>query len=165
MALLTRTRFLAGLVAIALAGTLSAPAAEAPTVFAAASLKNALDEIAGLFAKEGKPAPKVSYAASNTLAKQIEQGAPADLFFSADLDWMDYLAKKDLIQLGTRVNLLANSLVLIAPKDAKAEVTWGRVSISHRRSAPASSPWAMSMRCRPASTARRRWRSSAAGRL
>ncbi|MFG7489372.1 molybdate ABC transporter substrate-binding protein [Methylorubrum rhodesianum] len=125
MALLTRTRFLAGLVAITLAGTLSAPAAEAPTVFAAASLKNALDEIAGLFAKEGKPAPKVSYAASNTLAKQIEQGAPADLFFSADLDWMDYLAKKDLIQLGTRVNLLANSLVLIAPKDAKAEVTMG----------------------------------------
>jgi molybdate transport system substrate-binding protein len=128
MALLTRTRFLAGLVAITLAGTLSAPAAEAPTVFAAASLKNALDEIAGLFAKEGKPAPKVSYAASNTLAKQIEQGAPADLFFSADLDWMDYLAKKDLIQPGTRVNLLANSLVLIAPKDAKdakAEVTMG----------------------------------------
>ena len=125
MAMLTRTRFLAGLVALALAGPLPAPAAEAPTVFAAASLKNALDEIAGTYAKEGKPAPRISYAASNTLAKQIEQGAPADLFFSADLDWMDYLAKKDLIRPDTRVSLLANSIVLIAPKDSKAEVTMG----------------------------------------
>ncbi|ACB81853.1 molybdenum ABC transporter, periplasmic molybdate-binding protein [Methylorubrum populi BJ001] len=125
MALLTRTRFLAGLVAVTLAGAFPATAAEAPTVFAAASLKNALDDIAGSYAKEGKPAPKVSYAASNTLAKQIEQGAPADLFFSADLDWMDYLAKKDLIQPDTRVSLLANSIVLIAPKDSKAEVKMG----------------------------------------
>ncbi|MEN3210897.1 molybdate ABC transporter substrate-binding protein [Methylorubrum populi] len=122
---LTRTRFLAGLVAITLAGTLPAPAADAPTVFAAASLKNALDDIAESYAREGKPAPKVSYAASNTLAKQIEQGAPADLFFSADLDWMDYLAKKDLIQPGTRVSLLANSIVLIAPKESEAEVRMG----------------------------------------
>ncbi|PXW62106.1 molybdate ABC transporter substrate-binding protein [Methylobacterium sp. B4] len=125
MALLTRTRLLARLLAITLAGTLPASAAEAPTVFAAASLKNALDDIAGSYAKEGNPAPKVSYAASNTLAKQIEQGAPADLFFSADLDWMDYLAKKDLIRPDTRVSLLANSIVLIAPKDAKAEVKMG----------------------------------------
>lgn len=121
----TRAGFLAGLVAIALAGPVPAPAAEAPTVFAAASLKNALDEIAGRYAQEGKPAPKVSYAASNTLAKQIEQGAPADLFFSADLDWMDYLAKKDLIQPDSRVSLLANSIVLIAPKEAKVEVKMG----------------------------------------
>lgn len=125
MAKLTRTHFLAGLVAITLAGTLPSPAADAPTVFAAASLKNALDDIAGGYAKDGKPAPRISYAASNTLAKQIEQGAPADLFFSADLDWMDYLAKKDLIQPGTRVSLLANSIVLIAPKESKAEVRMG----------------------------------------
>ena len=60
-------------------------------IFAAASLKNALDEVAATWSKEtGKPAPKISYAASNALAKQIEQGAPADLFISADLDWMDY---------------------------------------------------------------------------
>jgi len=64
-------------------------------VFAAASLKNALDEIAAAWAKDtGKPMPKISYAASPALAKQIEQGAPADLFLSADLDWMDYLATK-----------------------------------------------------------------------
>ena len=125
MRMLTRASVLAGLLASALLGGVPARAAEAPTVFAAASLKNALDEIAGSYAKEGKPAPRISYAASNTLAKQIEQGAPADLFFSADLDWMDYLARKDLIRPETRVSLLANSIVLIAPQDSKAAVTMG----------------------------------------
>ena len=122
---LTRAGFLAGLVAGALVVGVPARAAESATVFAAASLKNALDAIAATYAREGKPAPKVSYAASNTLAKQIEQGAPADLFFSADLDWMDYLAGKALIRPETRVSLLANRIVLIAPKDAKAEVAMG----------------------------------------
>lgn len=122
---LTRAGFLATLVAGALLSAAPARAAEPVTVFAAASLKNALDDIAGAYAKAGKPAPRVSYAASNTLAKQIEQGAPADLFFSADLDWMDYLAKQNLIRPDTRVSLLANSIVLIAPKDAKAAVTMG----------------------------------------
>ena len=89
-------------------------------VFAAASLKNALDEIAATWSKDtGKPAPKISYAASSALAKQIEQGAPADLFISADLDWMDYLAGKNLIKADTRFNLLGNKIVLIAPKDSK----------------------------------------------
>jgi molybdate transport system substrate-binding protein len=63
--------------------------------------------------------PKISYAASSALAKQIEQGAPADMFISADLDWMDYLAGKNLIQPDTRFNLLGNKIVLIAPKDSK----------------------------------------------
>lgn len=90
-------------------------------VFAAASLKNALDEIAATWAKDtGKPAPKISYAASSALAKQIEQAAPADLFISADLDWMDYLAGKNLIKADSRFNLLGNKIVLIAPKDSKA---------------------------------------------
>src|SRR5471032_1292466 len=90
-------------------------------IFAAASLKNALDEIAAAWAKEtGKTAPKISYAASSALAKQMEQGAPADLFLSADLDWMDYVEKKDLIRKETRVSLLGNKIVLIAPKDSKA---------------------------------------------
>ncbi|MGH8430770.1 MAG: molybdate ABC transporter substrate-binding protein, partial [Solimonas sp.] len=90
-------------------------------VFAAASLKNALDEIAATWAKDtGKPAPKISYAASSALAKQIEQGAPADLFISADLDWMDYVAGKNLIKPDSRFNLLGNKIVLIAPKDTKA---------------------------------------------
>lgn len=125
MRLLTRAGLLAGLVASALLGTGPARAADGPTVFAAASLKNALDDIAAAYAREGRPAPKISYAASNTLAKQIEQGAPADLFFSADLDWMDYLAKQHLIRPDTRVSLLANSIVLIAPKDSRAAVKMG----------------------------------------
>lgn len=88
-------------------------------VFAAASLKNALDEAAAGYAREsGKPAPKISYAGSNALAKQIEAGAPAGVFVSADLDWMDYLAQRNLIRSETRVNLLANRLVLVAPKDS-----------------------------------------------
>jgi molybdate transport system substrate-binding protein len=97
-----------------------AQAAGELVIFAAASLKNALDEIATTWAKAtGKPMPKISYAASSALAKQIEQGAPADLFISADLDWMDYLAGKNLIKADSRFNLLGNKIVLIAPKDSK----------------------------------------------
>lgn len=92
-------------------------------IFAAASLKNALDEIAADWSKStSKPMPRISYAASSALAKQIEQGAPADMFISADTDWMDYAAKKDLIQADTRFNLLGNKIVLIAPRDSKATV-------------------------------------------
>jgi len=92
-------------------------------VFAAASLKNALDEIASDWSKTAsRPMPRISYASSSALAKQIEQGAPADLFISADLDWMDYVAKKNLIQADTRVNLLGNKIVLIAPRDSKVTV-------------------------------------------
>ena len=89
-------------------------------VFAAASLKTALDEIAAAWAKDtGKPAPRISYAASSALARQMEQGAPADLFISADLDWMDYAAGKNLIRPDTRYNLLGNKIVLIAPRDSR----------------------------------------------
>src|SRR5690242_5237226 len=91
-------------------------------IFAAASLKNALDEIATGWKASGKPAPRISYAASSALAKQMEQGAPADLFISADLDWMDYVEKKDLIQKDTRINLLGNKIVLIAPRDSRTTV-------------------------------------------
>nr|WP_245973903.1 molybdate ABC transporter substrate-binding protein [Bosea caraganae] len=92
-------------------------------IFAAASLKNALDEAAAGWVKEsGKPAPKISYAASNALAKQLEQGAPADIFMSADLDWMDYAASKSLIKPDTRVSLLANRIALVAAKDSTAKV-------------------------------------------
>jgi molybdate transport system substrate-binding protein len=72
---------------------------------------------AGFVRQMGKPAPKISYAACKTLAKQIEAGAPADVFVSADLDWMDYLAQKNLIWPETRVNLLGNRIVLVAPKN------------------------------------------------
>ena len=94
----------------------------APVVFAAASLKNALDDAAASWVKAGHAAPKISYAASNVLAKQIEEGAPADLFFSADLDWMAYATKKGTIQPESVVNLLGNAIVLIAPKDAATPI-------------------------------------------
>jgi len=93
-----------------------------PLIFAAASLKTALDKIAEAFAAEtGKTAPLV-YASSAILAKQIEQGAPADLFISADLDWMDYLERAGLIRAETRHNLLGNALVLIEPADANTKL-------------------------------------------
>lgn len=105
------------LVSAALA--LPALAAEPATVFAAASLKNALDEAGKAFTAESGIPVRASYAASSALARQIEQGAPADLFASADLEWMDYLAARKLIRPETRVNLLANRLVVVAPKDAR----------------------------------------------
>lgn len=86
-------------------------------VFAAASLKNALDEIAAAWTKQSGVTVRVSYAASPALAKQIEQHAPADLFISADLDWMDYVDNKGLVRAGTRQNLLGNAIVLVANKD------------------------------------------------
>ena len=86
-------------------------------VFAAASLKNALDAINAQWQKDTGKKATISYAASSALAKQIEQGAPAQLFISADLDWMDYLAGKNLIKPETRSNLLGNRIVLIAQKD------------------------------------------------
>ena len=89
-----------------------------PLVFAAASLKNALDEIAAQWQRENGKKVVISYAASNTLIKQIEQGAPADMFISADLDWMDYGQQKNLIDTQTRTNLLSNRIVLVAPKNA-----------------------------------------------
>src|SRR5215471_12452150 len=95
-----------------------APASAAEiVVFAAASLKEALDEAVKLYDSRSGEATKISYAASSALAKQIESGAPADLFVSADLDWMDYLQKRGLIQPATRKNLLGNRLVIAAPAD------------------------------------------------
>lgn len=90
-----------------------ADAADKTTVFAAASLKNALDGVVKAYGSKGPVV--VSYAASSALAKQIEKGAPADIFVSADVDWMDYLAKKNLIKADTRKDLLGGHLVLIAP--------------------------------------------------
>jgi molybdate transport system substrate-binding protein len=89
-----------------------------PLVFAAASLKTALDLIAIEWRKETGNAAKVSYAASPALARQIEQGAPADIFISADLEWMDYLAERKLVRPDMRHSLLANRLVLIAAADS-----------------------------------------------
>ena len=91
------------------------------TVFAAASMKNALDDIDTAYTARTGVKVTVSYAASSALAKQIEQGAPADVFISADTDWMDYAAARKSINEASRVNLLGNSIVLIAPKDSKID--------------------------------------------
>src|SRR5690606_14980298 len=118
------TRFAAvigGLTVALLADAPGVMAQEKVTVFAAASLKNALDAVnAACEADVGEQAT-VSYAASSALAKQIEEGAPADIFMSADLDWMKYLSDKNLIKADTETQLLGNSIVLVAPADSTAE--------------------------------------------
>jgi molybdate transport system substrate-binding protein len=91
------------------------------TVFAAASMKNALDDVDAAFTKKTGIKVVASYDASSALMKQIEGGAPADVFVSADLKWMDYGSQKKLIKDDSRVNLLGNALVLIAPKDSKID--------------------------------------------
>jgi molybdate transport system substrate-binding protein len=105
---------------LALAAPVSAPAqTPSVTVFAAASLKTAVDDIAAQWHKETGKTARISYAASGALAKQIEAGAPADIFLSADVPWMDYAAERKLIKPETRRNLLGNALVLVAPADSK----------------------------------------------
>lgn len=108
---------------------LNAPAMadEKLTVFAAASMKNALDGLNAEWKKETGKDAVASYAASSALAKQIEAAAPADVFISADLAWMDYVEEKKLVREGTRSNLLGNRIVLITEKDkAKpVEITQG----------------------------------------
>jgi molybdate transport system substrate-binding protein len=89
------------------------------TVFAAASLTNVLQELGDAFTKDSSTPVRFSFAASSALARQIENGSRADLFFSADLEWMDYLQSRKLIQPATRHDVLGNQLVLIAPADSK----------------------------------------------
>lgn len=101
-------------VLLAFAGIASA-APPPLTVFAAASLKESLDEAATAYKAATGQDVRVSFAASSALARQIEQGAPADVFISADLEWMDYLQQRGLVDAGTRRNLLGNRLVLVAP--------------------------------------------------
>jgi molybdate transport system substrate-binding protein len=96
------------------------PAAQEPRsvlVFAAVSLKGALDEVGALVAQRTGVKLKPSYAATSLLAKQIDEGAPADIFVAADEQWMDYLAERKRIAPATRVDVVGNRLVLIAPKD------------------------------------------------
>ena len=86
-------------------------------VFAAASMTDAMNEIGDLYAAAGHERPVMNYAASSALARQIEQGAPADFYISADEPWMDYLAARKLIDVGTRKSAMSNRLVLVAPAD------------------------------------------------
>lgn len=120
-----RRRSVLATLGLAAAGPLAlvpAAAAEPVTVFAAASLKGSLDEAVAAWQAETGGTASISFAGSSALARQIEQGAPADLFISADLAWMDYLAERKLIAADTRVNLLGNRIVLIAPKGSTAAV-------------------------------------------
>jgi molybdate transport system substrate-binding protein len=125
--MMTRRRagiWLAGWIGWLVAST--GAAAQAPRkpilVFAASSLTNVVDELDQAFtASTGIPV-KASYAASSALAKQIEAGAPADVFFSADTDWVDYLDQHKLLKQGTRRDVVANRLVLIAPRDSHLRV-------------------------------------------
>jgi molybdate transport system substrate-binding protein len=98
----------------------AARAAEQVTVFAAASLKTALDAVSAAWLAETGNKAAISYAASSALARQIEQGAPADVFFSADLDWMNYLGERKLIDRASVTKLLGNDIVLIAPQGSTA---------------------------------------------
>jgi molybdate transport system substrate-binding protein len=118
-------------------------------VYAASSLTDALNQIADAYAAAGHAKPTLSYAASSTLARQIEQGAKADLFISADEPWMDYLAGKKLIDPATRVSILSNKLVLIAPAgkalpvkigpgfNLKGALAGGKIAMADPESVPA----------------------------
>ncbi|MFI0842818.1 molybdate ABC transporter substrate-binding protein [Mesorhizobium sp. IMUNJ 23232] len=110
----------AGVAALMLAAAPAAFAAESLTVFAAASLKNALDNVNTACEADVGEKATISYAASSALAKQIEEGAPADVFISADLAWMKYLSEKKLTRTDTEVQLLGNRIVLVAPADSTA---------------------------------------------
>lgn len=138
------------LIAVSLAPTAARAQDDAGlTVFAAASLKEALDEAAAAYRRQTGVPVRVSYAASSALARQIEQGAPADVFFSADLEWMDYLQQRNRLDVATRRSLLGNRLVLIAPRASKAQVDLkrpatllaalgdGRLAVGQTRTVPA----------------------------
>jgi molybdate transport system substrate-binding protein len=96
--------------------------AKSVLVFGAASLTDVLDELGKTFTAQTQVPIKSSLAASSVLAKQIEAGAPADVFFSADLEWMDYLDQRKLLRPGSRHDVVLNRLVLIAPVDSKVSV-------------------------------------------
>lgn len=117
-----RRSFLASIAAaisLAVASLLPAQAADKPlTVFAAASLKGSLDDVAALYEKKTGTKVAISFAASSALAKQIEAAAPADIFLSADLKWMDYVTEKGAVKKEEIVKLLGNRLVLVAAKDS-----------------------------------------------
>ena len=110
---------------LALAGPAAAQS-RGPLVLAAASLQEAMTDAADAWAARRHARPVISFAASSALARQVEAGAPVDLFVSADEEWMDYLAARALIVPGSRATLLANRLVLIAPADSRVRLTIAR---------------------------------------
>jgi molybdate transport system substrate-binding protein len=120
---LARRILIACLAMLAIAGP--AAARELVTVFAAASLKDVMDAQAAAFRKAGGAEIRLSYAASSALARQIEAGAPADIFISADSDWMNHVEQRGLVKAGTRRGLLTNNLALIAPASSRVRIAIG----------------------------------------
>ena len=110
------------LIALTSGAASAAPTIKPPIVLAAASLQESLTAAATAWARQGHARPTISFAGSSELARQIEAGAPADLFISADEDWMDAIQRKGLIAPGTRATFLGNRLVLVAPKGRRAPV-------------------------------------------
>ncbi|MBM7405824.1 MULTISPECIES: molybdate ABC transporter substrate-binding protein [Sphingomonas] len=131
-----RRGVLAALALLGLAGasafTPVAAQPRSPLVLAAASLQESMNAAADAWARRGHPRPRLSFAASSALARQAASGAPADLFVSADRDWMDDLQRRGLVVPGTRTDLLGNRLVLIAPKGSSARVAL-RAGVDLRR--------------------------------
>ncbi len=130
--MLNRRRLFARIILGALLVSSSSPHSAQPntvTVFAAASLKTALDKVAAMHMQASGTKVVMTYAASSALARQIEQGAPADIFISADIPWMDHLDKAGLLEPGTRTNLLGNAIVFVAPADAAAPLALTREAI------------------------------------
>lgn len=125
MRLFVRRLFVAILACLALAGSPALAQERGPLVLAAASLQESLTEAADAWARAGHARPVISFAASSALARQIEGGAPADLFISADEPWMDHVAGKGLLAPRSRVSFLANRLALIAPADSRIRLTIG----------------------------------------
>jgi molybdate transport system substrate-binding protein len=114
---------------------------QGPTVLAAASLQEALEQAAAAWEAQGHAPPVLSFAGTSALARQVEQGAPADVFFSADEEWMDTLAGENLLRKNTRRDLLGNDLVVIAPRGAKAptlaELGDGKLALADPGAVPA----------------------------
>jgi len=121
---MSRTLLSLGLLCLTIAASLPAAEVQQPQilVFAAASLTDALQEASAAYEKAAHVKVKSSFDSSSVLARQIEAGAPADVFISADTTWMDYLQSRNLIQAASRKNLLGNQLVLIAPADSQIQL-------------------------------------------
>lgn len=121
-----RRAVVAAALAVAFAGSAFAQTPAPVTVFAAASLKNLMDAVGTAYTAKTHAAVRFSYAASSALARQIEQGAPADVFISADPKWMDYVASRGLVAPGSRRDVLSNHLALIAPISSAIKLKLGK---------------------------------------
>ncbi|MEO8309380.1 MAG: molybdate ABC transporter substrate-binding protein [Pseudomonadota bacterium] len=118
---MTRKSLLTGMLLLIAAWSAQA-AQQVLTVFAAASLTDVMEDVGKVYTSKTKVAVRFSFAASSVLARQVESGAPADVFVSADQEWMDYLAARKLIQPATRRDVVTNALVLVAPSDSKLQL-------------------------------------------